>query len=79
MINEDHKGFSYYYLALVLEVDAGDQEDQGDEAHGEGAEQHQVEDGGVQGDAGPRLPGDRLLLVLGQVVHGVEDPVAEVP
>ena len=65
-------------LGLVLEVDAGDEEDQGDHGHGDGAEEHQVEDGGVRVEAGVLLCVVELLLVPGHLVHGVEEAVAEV-
>ena len=65
-------------LRLVLEVDAGDEEDQGDHGDGDRAEEHQVEDGRVHVEPGVGLGVAELLLVPGHLVHGVEQPVAEV-
>ena len=65
-------------LPFVLDVDAGDEEDQGDHRDGDRAEEHQVEDGRVHVEPGVGLGVAELLLVPGHLVHRVEEAVAEV-
>ena len=59
-------------LFANLEVEAGHEEDEGDDANGKGAEEDQVEDSRIDGDASRSSTAVVVIVVILQRAEGLE-------